>query len=190
MIFKEYQQKPNKLLKSFILRYTNIYLHLNRNKSETGIRYEWYALQRWGANYGDDFSKQKIVWGNLCLSAQFSWVEDDYFINAPSPMIISGNKYLLGALNSKISDWYIRQLGVTRNGGYFEYKPMFVELTPIPKIDLNLQRKIENLVDKIIKNKLLHKETLIIENEIDSIMYQIYDLSNDEITAISSSLNE
>ena len=31
MIFKEYQQKPNKLLKSFILQYTNIYLHLKKN---------------------------------------------------------------------------------------------------------------------------------------------------------------
>ena len=27
-----------------------------RNKAETGIRYEWYALQRWGSNYSDDFN--------------------------------------------------------------------------------------------------------------------------------------
>jgi type IIS restriction enzyme R and M protein len=82
--------------------------------------------------YMDDFSKQKIVWGNLCLNAQFAYVEDDYFINAPSPMIVPGSKYLLAVLNSKVADWYIRQLGVTRNGGYFEYKPMFVEKLPIP----------------------------------------------------------
>ena len=25
-----------------------------RNKAETGIRYEWYAMQRWGAKYWDD----------------------------------------------------------------------------------------------------------------------------------------
>ena len=24
-----------------------------RNKAETGIRYEWYAMQRWGAKYWD-----------------------------------------------------------------------------------------------------------------------------------------
>lgn len=43
----------------FQKEYTDIYNHLlkykeqlsNRNKAETGIRYEWYALQRWGANY-------------------------------------------------------------------------------------------------------------------------------------------
>ena len=40
---------------------------------------------------------------------------------------------LLAVLNSRLGDWYIRQLGVTRNGGYFEYKPMFVEQLPVPK---------------------------------------------------------
>ncbi|MCL1636200.1 type II restriction endonuclease, partial [Elizabethkingia bruuniana] len=47
-------------------QYFAVYNHLlkyknelsNRNKAETGIRYEWYALQRWGANYWEDFSKQ------------------------------------------------------------------------------------------------------------------------------------
>ena len=33
-----------------------------RNKAETGIRYEWYAMQqRWGAKYWEDFSKPKII---------------------------------------------------------------------------------------------------------------------------------
>jgi adenine-specific DNA-methyltransferase len=44
---------------AFKAQYPAIYNHLlqykteleNRNKAETGIRYEWYALQRWGANY-------------------------------------------------------------------------------------------------------------------------------------------
>lgn len=26
----------------------------NRNKAETGIRYEWYAMQRWGAKYWEE----------------------------------------------------------------------------------------------------------------------------------------
>ena len=77
--------------------------------------------------YMDDFSKQKIVWGNLCLSSQFTLADEGMFVNAPSPMIVPGNKYILAVLNSKLGDWYIRQLGVTRNGGYFEYKPIFVE---------------------------------------------------------------
>src|SRR5690606_3994399 len=46
----------------FRLQFPAIYNHLlnykeglsKRNKAETGIRYEWYALQRWGANYWED----------------------------------------------------------------------------------------------------------------------------------------
>jgi hypothetical protein len=55
----EYQFKTNypavyNYLFSFIKNLSN------RNKTETGIRYEWYALQRWGANYWEDFYKQKL----------------------------------------------------------------------------------------------------------------------------------
>lgn len=49
--------------KAFQTQYPALYNHLlaykkelsARNKAETGIRYEWYALQRWGANYWDNF---------------------------------------------------------------------------------------------------------------------------------------
>ena len=43
----------------FEKQYSAVYNHLfeykeplsKRNKAETGIRYEWYALQRWGSKY-------------------------------------------------------------------------------------------------------------------------------------------
>ena len=113
---------------------------------------KWFETQD-SISYWDDFSKQKIVWGNLCLNAQFAYVEDDYFINAPSPMIVPGSKYLLAVLNSKVADWYIRQLGVTRNGGYFEYKPMFVEKLPIPPETRESHNLLEEMVDKILAAK-------------------------------------
>ncbi|GIW21746.1 MAG: hypothetical protein KatS3mg068_0753 [Candidatus Sericytochromatia bacterium] len=33
-----------------------------RNKDETGIRYEWYALQRCANTYYQEFEKEKVVW--------------------------------------------------------------------------------------------------------------------------------
>ena len=53
-------------------------------------------------------------------------------------MITPFSDYLLAVLNSKLGDWYIRQLGVTRNGGYFEYKPMFVEQLPVPQTTISI----------------------------------------------------
>ncbi len=134
--------------------------------------------------YMDDFAKPKIVWGNLCLSAQFAFVEDDCFINAPSPMIVPGNKYLLAILNSRIADWYIRQLGVTRNGGYFEYKPMFVEQLPIPIVDDSVQVPFIEAVDQVLAGKGMGLDTSAVEKEIDQMAYMLYGLTTEEISFI------
>mgnify|MGYP000006857677 FL=1 len=146
---------------------------------------KWFETQD-SISYWDDFSKQKIVWGNLCLNAQFAYVEDDYFINAPSPMIVPGSKYLLAVLNSKVADWYIRQLGVTRNGGYFEYKPMFVEKLPIPPETRESHNLLEEMVDKILAAKKGGTSTDELENCIDQYVYSLYGLDPSEIRYIES----
>ena len=163
-------------------------------KSRKKTNNKWFETQD-SISYWDDFSRQKIVWGNLCLSAQYAYIEDEVFINAPSTMIVGGNKYLLAMLNSKVVDWYVRHLGVSRNGGYFEYKPMFVEQAPIPIVDKETQEKIEYLVDKLLNSY----PNNTIENDIDNIIFSLYKLSseessflasNPEIKAISSSVKE
>ena len=123
--------------------------------------------------YLDDFSKPKIVWGNLNLKASFALVEDNSFINAPSPMIVPASNYLLGILNSKLADYYIRRLGVTRNGGYFEYKPMFIEQLPVP-VDCKFKTIIEEAVSRRD------------ERQIDKTVYAMYGLSSEEIHYIES----
>jgi Eco57I restriction-modification methylase/TaqI-like C-terminal specificity domain len=147
-----------------------------RNKSETGIRYEWYALQRCAASYYEEFEKEKIIWGNLALSAQFSLGKPDVFINAPSNMIAGGSKYLLAVLNSKPGDYYIRSMGVTRNGGYFEYKPMFVEKLPVPQLSIDDQKPFAILVDYVLftKAKDLKLQTAYFEQLIDGLVFELY----------------
>ena len=108
-----------------------------RIKSRKKSGNKWFETQDTIA-YMDDFDKQKIVWGNLSLKASFAEAPAGMFINAPCVMITPFSDYILTVLNSKLGDWYIRQLGVTRNGGYFEYKPMFVEQLPVPQTDTSI----------------------------------------------------
>ena len=124
---------------------------------------KWFEIQD-SISYWEDFSKPKIVWGNLNLTPNYALVENNSFINAPSSMIVPASKYLLAILNSKIADFYIKLLGVTRNGGYFEYKPMFIEQLPIPQL------KIEN-------KELAQIERLIDNNNYTEIEYIVYNLS-------------
>ena len=134
---------------------------------------KWFETQD-SISYWEDFYKPKIVWGNLNLTASYAMIQDNSFINAPSPMIVPASKFLLAVLNSKLADYYIRHLGVTRNGGYFEYKPMFVEKLPVPQsVDAKVVTDIESYVDS--KN----------ETAIDKAVYMFYGLTEEEILYIN-----
>ena len=152
-------------------------------KSRKKTSNQWFETQD-SISYWDDFSKQKIVWGNLCLFAQYALADEGYFINAPSPIITGGSKYMLAVMNSKVSDWFVRQLGVTRNGGYFEYKPMFVEQIPIPQVDVDTQTKFESIVDDIISLKDKNINTDNLEDKIDSMIYELFNFNKSEIEYI------
>ena len=79
---------------------------------------KWFETQD-SINYWDEFSKPKIVWGNLNTGGSYAMAPENMFINAPACMIVPGSQYLLAMLNSKVADNYIRDLGVVRNGGFF-----------------------------------------------------------------------
>lgn len=119
--------------------------------------------------YMDEFNKPKIVWGNLNLSATYTFAPAGMMINAPATMIVPASESLLCILNSKLADYYIRNLGVTRNGGYFEYKPMFIEQLPVP----------QNIDEKLFEE--LSKKELNNEEEIDRKVYELYGLTDEEI---------
>lgn len=121
----------------------------------------------------DDFLKPKIVWGNLNLRASFALAPAGMFVSAPSPILSPASDYLLAVLNSKVADYYIRSLGVVRNGGYFEYKPMFVQQLPVPKVDENTELKFSQII--------LNEDLGIA----DDLIYEMYDLNQEEIDFIS-----
>ena len=125
--------------------------------------------------YLDEFSKPKIVWGNLNIFGSYTIVPKNMFINAPACMIVPGNNYLLAVLNSKIADYYLRTIGVVRDGGFFEYKPMFIKQIPIPKITAEKAEQIDNILSSPLSME--DKET-----KIEKIIESIYELSQEEIT--------
>ncbi|MBN8577986.1 MAG: hypothetical protein J0L66_13665 [Cytophagales bacterium] len=140
--------------------------------------------------YMDDFSKQKIAWGNLNLRASYTLAEGGMFVNAPCPMIVPGNPYLLAVLNSKLGDYYVRSLGVIRNGGYFEYKPMFIEQLPVPVIDQTKQKPFADLALQILEAKKSKSKTDKLESQLDQMIFDLYKLSDVEIDYLLSDLDQ
>ncbi|MBP5778891.1 MAG: hypothetical protein J6W17_02925, partial [Campylobacter sp.] len=88
-------------------------------------------------------------------------------------------------LNSKIIFWYLKQIGHLYSDTGFLVSNQYVERLPIPKISKEKEAKFVNLMDKILK-ETDENERANLSSEIDKLVYQIYDLSADEIALIEN----
>ena len=124
--------------------------------------------------YVDEFSKPKIVWGNLNTRGSYAMTPENMFINAPACMIVPGSHYLLAMLNSKVADYYIRNLGVVRNGGFFEYKPMFVEQIPVP----SPREEVVTSIEEVFNSDASDEQK---EKRLEEIIESLFDFTEPEI---------
>jgi Alw26I/Eco31I/Esp3I family type II restriction m6 adenine DNA methyltransferase len=88
---------------------------------------------------------------------------------------------LLGILNSKLINWFFRCFSTNSNVNGYE-----IDNLPIPSIDIDTQIQLRELVTSVIKQKSIdnHTDTQNEESKIDEIVYQLYNLSKDEIRII------
>ncbi|RKU05778.1 type II restriction endonuclease [Candidatus Poribacteria bacterium] len=184
----------------FEVDYPSIYSHLqqyhdrlsNRNRSETGIRYEWYALQRCAATYYSEFDKEKIVWQEIVREGTFFIDRNNFFAEATTTILTGENLiYLLGLLNSKCFTFVFRNYYA---GGHLgstgiRFKSKFIKNVPIPPItdgNQHIVTEIENKVDKILdaKRTAPDADTSSLEDEIDKLVYELYNLTEDEVAIV------
>ena len=158
-----------------------------RNKSETGIRYEWYTLQCWAANYHDDFAKEKLIWMDLTEQGRFSYSNSEIFC-ANTAFIMTGSalKYLCAMLNSNLVMWYMGNTALNSGMGVTRWIPATVERIPIPKLSGVKQIPFVRLVDHILEAKSAdpNADTEQLEREIDRLVYDLYGLTPAEVVAV------
>lgn len=181
-------------------QYPSLYKHLlshkerlsKRNKEETGIRYEWYCLQRWGANYYQEFEKEKLGWQRITQEPSFILERECILLDSMAFMVANSKnelKYLLGFLNSSLIFYYFKNIGHLYSDKGFLLSNQYVEKFPIPKINSKNQKiadELVNSVDEILKAKEQDKNanTQELENKINSLVYKLYNLTEDEIKII------
>ncbi|GAA8092492.1 class I SAM-dependent DNA methyltransferase [Helicobacter pylori] len=95
-------------------------------------------------------------------------------------------KFLVGLLNSRLLDWLFRKTSTNNHVNLYE-----LETLPIPQITKSNKPtadKIIALVDKILalKEKDPKANTLDLEKEIDALVYQLYNLTDEEIKIIEN----
>ncbi|GAA7003427.1 class I SAM-dependent DNA methyltransferase [Helicobacter pylori] len=147
--------------------------------------------------YLEDFEKEKIVYGEIVQEPRFyldsGECELGYFYAEATSFILTGEhlRYLLGMLHSKLITFAFKTFyagGGLGESGY-RYKKAFIERLPIPKITPQNQKLAHKITDgaKAIleaKEKDPKANTQKLEKEIDALVYQIYNLTDEEIKTI------
>jgi adenine-specific DNA-methyltransferase len=142
----------------------------------------WWELR--ACDYYEEFQKPKIVVPAIVDRASFAIDKDGYYSNDKTTIISIQSLFLLGILNSSISNYILKKIASTKQGGYFEQKPMYIEKLPIPPTpspDL-----ISPLVEQILDTKKADPaaDVTALEAEIDSLVYSLYGLTEEEITVV------
>ena len=209
-ISKEIIPFTRKELSNYNLAYE--YLKLNRDrliKRSQISSHKWWVFGR--TQNLAIMPKPKILYQVLSQKGSFTLDEEGefYFVgggNAGGYSIttetneISELKYLLGILNSKLTSFFVSKVGSCFRGGFYSFGKHSFEKFPLPSENLE-NKELEDLVDRMISlnkelsqaivprdKKLLQKQIETIDNQINQVVYKLYDLTDEEIKIIEENI--
>ena len=161
--------------------------------------YQWYEIQD-TIDYYEEFEKPKIIVPAIVRAASYAYDRTSIYSNDKTSIIPTDDLYLLGILCSKVADIVIHSISSTKQGGYYEYKPMYVSQIPIRSIDFSdpadvaRHDRMVSLVEKILalhkqlpeaatphERTALQRQIEATDGQIDALVYELYALTEEEI---------
>jgi hypothetical protein len=113
-------------------------------------------------------------------------------------------KYVLGLLNSKVLDFYLKKVSTTMRGGFFRYFTQFIEQLPICPInfsdpaDVARHDRMVTLIEQMLQlhqqqvaasehdRALYQRQIDATDREIDKLVYELYGLTEEEIKIVEA----
>ena len=135
--------------------------------------------------YLEDFSKPKIVWGEISDRSKFAYESDGLCVPEATTFLMIGKDlpYLLCMLNSPLAEWFFSKVGTTTGVGTVRWKKYTILELLIPRPNKNTLNTTERLVDDCIKSRI-NKEML--QDQANSLIYKNVGLDDKEIEYIES----
>ncbi|KKQ45982.1 MAG: hypothetical protein US63_C0008G0020 [Candidatus Moranbacteria bacterium GW2011_GWC2_37_8] len=187
--------------------YPAVYKHLLKFEEKAKKRNDqgknWWNLR--SCVYYEDFEKDKVVWPDIMREPKgtseknrefpyFCLDREGFYQEATNFMMTGDNLTLIIAvLNSKAGVYFFTNwfAGPRFDNKGFRYKKAYLENFLMPLItpaNQDIVKKIEIKVDQISKLKKDNKkeDTKVLEKDIDHLVYQFYELDNEEIEIIES----
>jgi hypothetical protein len=150
---------------------------------------EWLAAPR-EVKY---FEGERIIIREIPSKTKLiaSFTDEDYTVKNTAHIFIIGKdyetKYVVALLNSLLFGYYFVNKFSERDNVFPKAKIGQCRLLPIKICDKKQQQNFVDLVDKILLKKQEGKDTKSEENQIDQLVYQLYNLTEEEISIIENS---
>jgi len=195
------------------------YLQLNRTVLESRERgkwkhNKWYAFGR--SQNLSEMEQKKILTPSIAKSASFTLDPTDfyYFVGSGggggggygitlNPAEALAYEYILGLLNSRLLDVFLKSYSSPFSGGYYAYNRQYIEQLPIHTINFSdpADKTHHDKMVKLVQLMLsLHKQLAgaktpdektrlqrqidTTDHEIDQLVYELYGLTEDEIKIV------
>lgn len=145
----------------------------------------WWELR--SCAYYSEFSKPKILWPGISADLTvFSLDEDGFFGNDNNQLIVTGDRYLLAILNSRVTAFALGQMCDKVQGGFYRLKIIYVEQLSIPDATSKQRAAITALTDQILATKKADPkaDTSTQERQVDNLVYEVYGLTKEEIALV------
>ncbi|MBS0165899.1 MAG: Eco57I restriction-modification methylase domain-containing protein [Nitrospira sp.] len=151
----------------------------------------------------------KILVPDIADRASFAYDENgDYAFTSGYGVTLKENiaespKYVLGLLNSKVLDFYLKRISTPMRGGFFRYFTQFIEQLPIRRINFShssdkaAHGKMVLLVERMLDlhqrlslaktpadKERLQRQIDPANQAIDRLVYDLYGLTEDEIKIV------
>ena len=143
------------------------------------------------------FKKEKLIFVKLARYPQVFLDERGEFASANTNMVYDvkqyNYKFLLGYFNSKLFDYvYKTMFGGNSMLGSIQVQAPQIRKSLIPKPSLLVkQQQIIDIVEEILQEKRIspNTDTTALEQQIDQLVYQLYNLTPEEIAVIEQQNN-
>ena len=138
--------------------------------------------------YMDDLNMQKIIWGEISDRTKFCIDLNGEFANEATTFLMTGDSliFLLGYLNSKLSEYFFSKIGTTTGVGTVRWKKFTIEQLPVPNVNLSDKKGFEDIILQIIEMTKYKKDTFKLEKQFDYKLYNYLNFSDEEINFIES----
>ena len=177
----------------FASTYPAIHAHFESFREQLINRYDQgkYFWELRACAYWGEFQQPKIVYPDIAQGTEFSFDDDGHFLGNTSYLLPTQEMWLLGLLNSKAVFWFYTKTSTQIRGGFVRFIAQYVSQIPIPIIQPEQKVLIGEIVNQILDAKRTNPDAEVsaLENQIDQIVYLLYDLTSEDIAIVEGMAN-